>query len=310
MIRKYKKLFLFILPIVILILFFECFYRAAENDYTKKAHDIQFQYDKAEILVFGNSHPFYGINPKYIDFSTYNFSLISQTLYYDKLLFDKHIPKFKNLKCIILHIEYTTLAELVENKENIWRKYYYQHYMNVEIPNNSVFDKRNYFISFTRGLRSNVKLFIRYIKDGSITNCNDSGFGINYRDYSEQRLSDDLIQKRAIAIEDHLFDFEENLVLLDKMIKYCHDKDIKIVLLTLPNTKKFYDLLNPKKKDKMTNTLAYLDSLNQHVTYYNMIQHESFDYFDFYDADHLNHNGARKASSILNKKLKEIGMKN
>lgn len=302
----YKKLILFTLPILFIISCIEIFYRYVENDYSKKNKDVKKFYKNAEVVVFGNSHPFYGVNPSYLDNKTYNFSLISQTLYYDKLLFDKHINKFQTLKCVIIHIEYTTLAELVETKENNWRKYYYKHYLDVSIPNNSIFDLRNYMISFTRGFKPNIELLQKFVKDNQIINCLDNGFGFNYEDYSDERLTEQRIKKRASAIEDGLMDFDKNLIILYDIIEYCKSRNIKVLFLTLPNTKKFYDLLDVQKRDKMFKTLTNLDNLNQNVYYLNMIQHKDFDYFDFYDADHLNHGGARKASLIINEKLHEI----
>lgn len=294
------------LPVVMGIVLLELFYRNVENDYFKKAKDVTTRYDNTEVLIFGNSQPFYGLNPDFIEYKTYNFSLISETLYYDKLLFDKHINKFSNLKCVVFHIEYTTLAELVETKENNWRKYYYKHYMDVSIPNNSVFDSRNYLISFTRGLKPNIQILNKYFKEGTIVNTKNNGFGTNYSNYDSQRLTPLKIKKRAFAIEDHLIDFTKNITILNDIIKVCQEKNIKVVFLTLPNTKSFYEFLNPKKVEKMVTVLENLENENKHVTYYNWIQHPSFNDFDFYDADHLNHQGAKKASQELNESLKKL----
>ena len=93
-----KRVLLYLSPLLLIFIAFEMFYRFVPNNYSVKYSTIPTKYNNTEILIFGNSHTFYGLNPKYFDKPTYNLAHISQTLYFDKLLFDKYIDKFKKYK--------------------------------------------------------------------------------------------------------------------------------------------------------------------------------------------------------------------
>lgn len=103
----------------------ELFYRTITNNYVVKTKNIQERYDDIEVLILGNSHTFYGLNPVYFDKSTFNMSNISQTLYFDKLIFERHFKNLKKLKYVIFNVEYTVLSQVDNTSEDVWRKYYY-----------------------------------------------------------------------------------------------------------------------------------------------------------------------------------------
>ena len=111
----------------------EVFYRFVPNNYTQKASEVKKNYD-SEVLVLGNSHAFYGINPDDFSMKTYNFSNISQSLYFDELLLKKHLENFPNLKYVVLTVDYFSLSQIDNSSEDIYRKYYYEQYMDLDVP--------------------------------------------------------------------------------------------------------------------------------------------------------------------------------
>ena len=76
--------------LLIVWLGFELFYRSVPNNYTVKDENVRKAYNSTEVLIFGNSHAFYGLNPEHFSAKAFNISNVSQTLFHDKLLFDKH----------------------------------------------------------------------------------------------------------------------------------------------------------------------------------------------------------------------------
>ncbi|MEW5674918.1 hypothetical protein ABGT15_01230 [Flavobacterium enshiense] len=298
--KLFIKLFLYLLPIAVVFLFFEAFYRFAENDYSLKHRLIEKKTDSTKVLIFGNSHPFYGLNPHYFDKPTFNLSHISQTLYFDKLLFDKHIDQFKNLECVILHIEYTTLSEIVNTDENNWRKYYYESYMDLDVPSIGKYDFNRYFLSATRNVNTNAKFVWRYFQEGSWTHCDENGFGTNYTKEKSRPIFEREALKRATAVEDHRIDFTDNTKRVQAIIDKCKSKGIQVILLTLPVTDYFSQNVNPKKVAKMIKTCHILKASNPNVNYLNLFTDSRFGKHDFYDSDHLNTEGAVKSSKIVN----------
>jgi hypothetical protein len=258
------------------------------------------------VLIFGNSHTFYGLNPKYFDKPTYNLALISQTLYFDKILFDKYIHKFKNIKCVVLHIEYTSLSEIVDTEENKWRKYYYQTYMNLEVPSINKYDFTKYFLSSTRSFNANTKLVLRYLNDGTIVDCDENGFGINYTKAKKAPLLKKDALVRVKNIEDNLMNFEDNIVRVQSIIDACKKRGIKVIVLNMPVSSYFSEGVNQFKLKKIQETCNSVAKNNYNVSYLNLFKDKRFTNEDFFDADHLDTEGAKKSSKIVNNFVNEI----
>lgn len=295
-----KRFFIFSIPLLLLLLFVEGFYRFVPNDYSEKHKIIPNKYNTVETIIFGNSHPFYGLNPIYFDTPTYNMAHISQTLFFDKILFDTYIDNFKNVNCVILHIEYTSLSEIVNTDENNWRKYYYQSYMDLNVPSINKYDFTKYFLSSTRSFNANIKLIKRFLRQKTIVNCDENGFGINYTKATSTTIlkSDALI--RVKAIEDNLIDFKDNTQRIQSIIDKCKSKKIKVILLTMPVTNFFSDNINKNKYFKIISTCNNFVKENKNVHYLNLFTDKRFTNDDFFDADHLHSTGAIKSSKIVN----------
>ncbi len=293
----------FSIPIVVFCGAIELFYRFVPNDYSVKHATIPSKFKNTEVLIFGNSHTFYGLNPHYFDRPTFNLAFVSQTLYFDKLLFDTYISKFQNLKCVILHIEYTSLSELVATKENNWRKYYYRYYLKLNVPSISKFDIRKYSLATTRTINFNTKLMVQYCKEGSIVNCDSNGFGIDYTPEKSIKIEKKDALKRVENVEDHLMDFTENYNRIQSMITTCNKRGIKVIILNMPVTTYFSEAVNQTKLKKIQKTCSEIAQQNKNVTYLNLFQNRTFIADDFYDVDHLNTNGAKKCSLLVNRFL-------
>lgn len=295
-----KKIAIYLFPFLLIFVLIEIFYKTVPNDYSYKFKTIPKKTDKTETLIFGNSHPYYGLNPIYFHTPTYNLSHVSQTIYFDKLLFDEYIHNFKNLKTLVLHIEYTSLSELVDTRENNWRKYYYQCYMKMDIPSISKYDFTKCFISSTRTFNENLRLLQMYYNEKSIVNCDENGFGTNYIPNKKNEITKKMALERVNLIEDNLMDFKENILRIENIINVCKKRNIKVVLLTLPVSNYFYEGLNPQKIKKIEESCFKLKKENENVYYLNLFQNKKFSNDDFFDADHLHSDGAKKSSKILN----------
>ena len=301
-----KKVLIYLLPLLLVFIAFELFYRFVPNDYGVKHATLPKKYVDTEILIFGNSHTFYGLNPKYFDKPTYNLAHISQTLYFDKILFDKYIHKFKNIKCVVLHIEYTSLSEIVDTEENKWRKYYYQSYMNLEVPSINKYDFTKYFLSSTRSFNANTKIILRYLKEGTIVDCDENGFGINYTKAKKAPLLKKDALVRVKNIEDNLMNFDDNIVRVRSIINNCKKRGIKVILLNMPVSSYFSEGVNQYKLKKIQQTCNSMAKNNYNVSYLNLFKDKRFTNEDFFDADHLDTEGAVKCSVIVNDFVNEI----
>lgn len=293
------------LPVLLVLLAVELFYRFAPNTYTEKKKILE-QNENAEIMILGNSHTYYGLNPDFFDPETINAANISQSLYFDRLVFDKFRDKYKNLNTIILCVDYFTLSKTDDTGEDAWRKFYYEKYMDIDVPVVSGLELGNYFLSSTRNTSINIELIKKYFKNGTLADCDKNGFGNSYT--KEKRLSG--FSKLAPVIvkkhEDGSLDFSQNQLRIQELAALCESLGIKIILITMPVSKGYAQNVNGAKLRKITETCKALHIQNKNVYYLNLFQDSRFSDDDFYDVDHLHNQGAEKCSKIVNDYLKSI----
>ncbi len=295
-----KNILYFLVPITLAIIAIECFYRFVPNNYSYKNKQIKSYYKSAETLAFGDSHAFYGLNPKYLDTKTFNFSNVSQSIYFDKLLFEKHIDSFPKLKNIILTIAYTTLSEEDDKLDLKWRKYFYKNQMGLEIPLISKYDPKQYSLTLVHQLPKTIKYIRDYIKEGALVTSYPNGFITTNLVEDSTKDLDDFAKRVTKNHEDGLMDFKKNTVRIQDIITQCKAKGITVYLVSFPVNYRYVNLVNSKKVNKMYSTVDSLVKNNANVNYINLFEDKRFEDSDFFDANHLNIKGAEKCTKILN----------
>ncbi|MNK22208.1 hypothetical protein D3C87_404820 [compost metagenome] len=290
--------------IVFVFLCLEIFYRFSPNNYTEKHKYIKEGYNDTEVLVFGNSHAFYGINPVFFELKTFNISNISQTLLYDKLLFEKHIDSLQKLKYIILPIEYTSLSHDNDIGDLKWRKYFYEAQMGINTGLISDLDIKKYFLALSPRLKITVEAIKKYFKNGTIADCTNNGFAsyIGVNKINNNNKAANIIMNKH---EDNSVDFHENLNIVNYIINKCKQKGVKVIIVNMPVTTYYAEKVNKEKREKIIEKCSKLDG-QSNVYYLDVFQNANININDFHDVDHLNVEGAKKCSNILNAYIMSI----
>jgi hypothetical protein len=216
----------------------EIFYRNVSNNYSLKNQEINKNSQKIEVLLFGDSHCLYGLNPSCFSKNTFNLSNVSQTIYFDKLLFDKYVEKLPKLKQVVFCIEYTNLSQIDNSGDDGWRKFYYQRFMDLEVPLISKLDPRNYCLAFTQSFYKSRDLVKRYVKKRTILDCDSLGWGTNYKK-ADRIPAAQVAQNRAIVQEDGSMDFEVNKSRINDIIEKCKQRRIQVLIVSMPQTKEY-----------------------------------------------------------------------
>lgn len=303
----------FLIKISFLIAFFllavlaiEVFLRNVSNNYSLKYQQIEKQKSNIEVLLFGDSHCLYGLNPKYFHQHAFNLSNVSQTVYFDQLLFNQYVDQLPKLKQVVFCIEYTNLSQRDNTGDDGWRKFLYARFMHLEVPSIHPYDPRNYLLVLTQSPYKTRDLVKRFLKKGSILDCDNSGWGNNYLQ-RERIPAEQVAAVRAKIQEDGLTDFTINANRLQKMIDHCKQKGIQVVIVSMPQTRIYERYLNQEKLRKIVKTCQSFEQKNPGVAYYlNLFADPRFSDEDFYDADHLNDQGAIKSSKIVDEFLHKI----
>ena len=296
----FNKASFFLLPILLVWMGLEIFYRTTPNNYTVKAHRIQNHYESCEVLILGNSHAYYGLNPEFFQIPAYNLANISQNLYFDKLLFEKHIEHFKKLKYLILNIEYTTLSHPDDIDGELWRKYFYQSQMKLEVDLISFYDLRQYSLSLSRPLKNSLNTIEQSIKNQSLVDCDDLGWGISYTTKNSSTNMEHLSEIVTKKHEDHSLDFSENLNRIESIIEHCKQRNIQVLLLSMPVHKTYAERVNSHKVSQIHLSATKIANKHDNVFYLNLFRDSTLTDSDFFDPDHLNHQGAKKCTQIVN----------
>lgn len=303
--RLYSKLALFLLPLFLVCLALEVFYRQAPNNYSYKDQQLQKVAPFTKTLIMGDSHAFYGINPVYFKDPTFNLSNISQSLLTDELLLEKHIANLPALKTVFINISYFTLSAKENDLESNWRKYFYYHSMGIRAPSISFWNPKRYSMALIQRFDKSIDLVQQYYKNHTIVSATPLGYG-------KQDMSNVVQDKEAISVviankhEDNSLDFKHNTARLQRIIALCKKYGVGVVLLEMPVYPAYYNLLDTEKKEKIKSVLHQLSGVNDTVFYLDLSTSPLFEKQDLRDADHLTNSGAKKCSILLNRYIQDI----
>ena len=293
------RIFIFCIPILMVWGAVEYFYRAVPNNYSSKSHQITEKSNEIEVLLFGSSHCLYGLNPVFFTQNTFNLSGISQTIYFDKLLLEHYMDSLPKLKKVVFCIEYTNLSQKDNTQDDVFRKYYYASFMDLKVPLIAQYDSKKYSLALTRSLRVSLDLMKDYYNKGTILNCDENGWGNDYKK-TNRIITYQEGKERAKAHEDGSMDFRVNKSRIYDLIRECENRDIEVLIVSMPVSKAYSQNLNPEKVQLIFKACREFETSNKNVRYLNLFNDNRFVDDDFYDADHLNEVGATKCSKIVN----------
>ena len=305
-----KFLIFFLLPILTGMISFELLLRNIPNDYSFKKNYLNTKSNSIEVLFLGSSHIYYGINPEYISRNSFNGSHISQSLNFDLAILEKYNESWKNLRYIIIPIDYFSMYSTLEGGIENWRVKNYRIYYDIPKYGNYWSD----FEILNGKLPSNISRVKSYLFNGkSDVTCNKFGFGTNFN----SKGSKDLIEtgktaskRHTVELENNQTTFSKNIQTINYMIEFANSHKLKIIFITCPAYSSYRENLNPIQLDNSVNVIKQLSAHNTNTSYHNLLTDNTFVADDYYDADHLNENGAKKLTlkidSIINYKEMSI----
>lgn len=300
--RKFiKYIIIFLCPVLFGLISLEYLLRKIPNDYSYKYNYLNKNSDKIEVLILGNSHTCTGINPKYIKLKSFNAAHVAQSLNYDFAILEKYNNNWKNLKYIIIPVDYSSMYKSLETglqgiRIKNYNIYYDIHksnscWNNFEIPNGRLIYNLSRVINKKSEISCDSLGF--YIATNSILNKN--------KDLNESGI--DAAKRHTANIKDNLL-FYENKKTIESIIEFSKAHNAKIVFITCPAHKSYIKNLEQKQLNTTLETIRKISSKNKNTSYYNFLYDSSFLDNDFLDPDHLNENGAKKLTikidSIIN----------
>jgi len=292
----------FLLPIILMGFIFELLIRRIPNDYEYKKNYLDHHAEEVNTLFLGSSHVYYGIDPKYIK-SSFNASYISQSFDYDLEILRKYEHKWKNLKYIVIPVDYFSFYGRLENSPEAWRAKNYRIYYDIN-TDHKIFNGTE-MLSNKLGVNLS-HLYSYYLKGENDISCSNLGWGWSYKAVKHKNLIKSGTAAAARHTAKNNLQYAANLHLLDEIIAFGEQKHIKILLFTSPAYKSYVTHLSKQQLNATLSTIKKLNSAHQTIKYYNLLQDSTFQAQDFYDGDHLNEIGAKKLSLKMNVLLGKI----
>ena len=286
------KLGCFALAVLAVLTAMEVYVESMPN-IARDKHQWMLQHsNKVKTLVLGNSHNLYGIRPDLLGEGAFSLAQQSQTYRYDQYLL-QHYP-MKELKTIILNFDYSLLWEDFEStpKEE-FQAMRYRIYMDCDIH------PRLSWYGFEVMYMPLVTEKLRSLFTPGRNHWDHLGWATEYT--KEARLQDwDDGKNRAEANTRHDTDIVSmNEGILRDIFDYCQKHHIKVILLNTPVSETFRTYEDPRQRHINDQALKKLLQDNPSVTYLDWEADQRFTSDDFYDSDHLNHEGAQKLTKAV-----------
>ena len=247
---------------------------------------------EVEVLVLGSSHTFYGVNPEWLDDAAYSLAQVSQTYRYDDYLLRRYpTPR---LRAVIIPFSYFSLYEDFESQpETAYLAARYRIYM--DCPYHRRLSRYGFevlnFGSFKEKLKS--------LWQPARLSWNSRGWGSNYTGQAASGQQDNgRARARANTYADRRL-APLNACFLSSMFSWCRQRGVRVLLITTPVTPSFRAAESPAQRAENRHWLTNLLRRYPEVEYYDFESAPCFTAADFYDADHLNAQGARRLTSLL-----------
>ena len=318
----FKNLILFsVIPLLLLIVI-DFYLRNINTVYSAKYEGLMKIKDSVEVIFLGNSHANYGIDPSaFRNFKTYNLANVSQLIYFDRRLLEKVLnEKVSNLKYVFISIDYHSFYSSDQGMRNVWTYYAY----GIKYKNQSY--TKAILSPFLWGYTPKVSIslikkdIIRQIKYGEISNNFDVEEGVNIQDslwngflgftgQDESLFNEEKFKARVKEFEEKRVASERQEIIEDliSFIKYLKKNEIEPILFSAPTYSEYnqyLDRVTINQNKDITNKIC--EEFN--IQYWDYMEDGRFNKSDFFNPDHLNKNGAKKLSLMLNDRLSEFDL--
>ena len=271
-------------------------------------------------IIVGSSHAMNGIVEDVFDLRPINFSVSSQDVFYDFQNIRKAVLEgAQKIETCIVNLGYYMLYQDVSLSTNIGKKMIPQVYAPLfgevhNYPETTDYDMLER-ITFDKSRYSDelLRLFCaEWTRKGLLEESTYYGTlrsrernnqislqGITWKNLSEQEREQIALNRTNDHnnIKKHIASRQENAVILQEMVRFLTERDIRTIFVIFPFTKYYNQYIDPEYK---TDIYDALNGLEQPVEFLDMNELEGFDNDDFLDADHMNYEGAVKASRYLN----------
>jgi hypothetical protein len=319
-----KRILIFLLPPLIIIFSLDTFLRVQNDMYKEKYNGAIENKDSIEVIILGNSHATYAVDPTAFDLYAYNLAYVNQSIYFDKRITLSLMNKLEKLRYVLISVDFHSFSFSSQGIRDVWSYY----------GNGIKYKDRNYLLEnlspslfgYTPKvalslLKKRIIKAIKYRNETVIT-C-DVEKGINLKDTikkgfvsfevsKESAFTEKELKKKADGYNGMVKKYkkirQEVINDLEDFIQILIDNNITPVLFTAPVYKGYYSFLDTTALRE--NKKILMDLCRKYdIKYWDFSNLNIMTQDDFYNCDHLNKKGAHKFSVLLSDSILDINNK-
>lgn len=301
-----NSLFYFILPLLLIFTISEYSLRSLPNDYAYKSNWMNKNCQNIETLCIGPSIILYDINPEYLSTRAFNAAHLLESINYDHFIFNNYIDKMDSLKYLIIGIDYWTLFCELEESPEWWRAQDYFIYYDCNYHKNQFKYRYKFHHPNLETLRNAQNAFLTLLGKRNDTHLtvNELGYSTKYSFENRKENWDNGIEEGAlhnsfINMNINKAHIIENGKHIYDIISKCESKNIQVLLINTPFYDTYISNTNSKYVEVKNEFCKYFDEHFSNTKYFDFTNDSRFTGDDFYDSNHLNDEGARKFTLIV-----------
>lgn len=293
------KLIIGLLPIVLFFFIIE-YYGRANTIFGIKKKYLEGNLNSIQTLILGTSESQCAINPDLLNTMACNLAFDGQPISINYYLLNKYIDEMSNLNTVFLEVNSVKFYDDLNIAE--WNGYIYSIFYNIKYKVDPL-SLKNYSLVYSN-YQYFTTIFFNYFNPFSYKyHINKFGYITNdfYDRFEKIKFDTALIDETFVMrykFEDQN-NFSLNKEFYKKIIEKCMHKGLKVVLITPPLYKTFSNQIPNKAKMEINSFILNLIE-EYNLKYFDFSCDNRFNLYDFKDDNHLNSNGAKKFSGIIN----------
>ena len=275
----------FFIPAILFYCIAEMMVLNIPTNYKKNSAYFNESKNEIELIALGSSQMDGAINPEYLDKTSVCLASSSQHHKLDFTILKQLRTSTKKLKYVVLELSDSHL-ELPHNSKEFWKNAVYLKYFKV-----NAFERKTYFKDELIYL-SNPDIYSKMLTN---TNSFNGIFPLN--DFNEDIISNIITspnQKENPEI------FKNNTAYLFSMIEYMEAHDLQLIICSLPLYKTYIANLNNAIVKRRDSVISVIKKRYPNVIFMEAEKDPNFKITDFNNANHLNPDGAKKFTLLLN----------
>lgn len=307
--RFIKYCLVFFTPVVVAYFILEMLVLNIPINYKVFGNYLNAHSQEIVIMGLGSSQMKCGFNSAFTDDIAINLSSTSQHHNEDFHILKGTKDRLPKLKYVLMEVSYNHL-ELPHHPNDYWKNTIYLNYYGVNaFERPTWFQDRLVYLSNSRFYSH--KLMEYYVYGSSSEKLNEYGFDTNNyngdfkkMNYDESKIA---AHKFKIISREDLNIFKKNTAYLFKMLDYMQAENLKVIVCTLPLYKTYLKERNPNVVRRRDSVLDIIKNKYGNVVLLNQETDTlNFTVNDFLNENHLNPNGAKKFTALVNRKLDSL----